>query len=285
MGITSQLAAVPASILGASGVNTMEMASAYGTLATGGIYNKPTCITKIVERASGTVLLESQPTATVALTPEVAYAANKVMRSNVTNGYAVNGGIPGYNVCGKTGTTDEARDSWFIGYIPQMTMSVWSGCRQERPGNEMYSYSVCSPLWADIMKQIIGYYDFPATNYPTAKDPVYDPKATFMTLEEQAAAAAEEERLKKEKEEAESSSSSSSSGAASSSGGSSAGGSGSTGNGTGAGSGGSGTGTGTGGSGTGDTGSGGSSTDTGTGGSGTGDATGTGGASTGGTGT
>ncbi|MDR2109294.1 MAG: transglycosylase domain-containing protein [Coriobacteriales bacterium] len=209
MGITSDLDPNSATILGASGVNTLEMASAYGTLATGGIHNKTTPITKIVERANGAVLYEYQPDKTEALTPEVAYAANKVMMTNVTNGYAVNAGISGYNVAGKTGTTDEGRDAWFVGYIPQYSAAVWIGAREQRPGDTMYSYAVCSPLWRDFMSAVIEQYGLASEKYPTAPDPVYDPKATFMTSEEQAAAAAAaaqkaaEEQAAREKEEQE----------------------------------------------------------------------------------
>jgi penicillin-binding protein 1A len=190
MGITSDLVATPATILGASGVNTLEMASAFGTLATGGTFNKPTAVTKIVERSSGAVVFEYQPSQTQALTPEVAYAANKVMMTNVTNGYAQNGGIYGYNVAGKTGTTDEARDAWFIGYIPQYSAAVWIGAREERVGDEMYSFAICSPLWRSFMQAVINYYGLTPQSYPVAADPVYDPKATFLTADEQAAAVA-----------------------------------------------------------------------------------------------
>jgi penicillin-binding protein 1A len=142
MGIKNDIYATPASILGTSGMNTLEMASAFGTLATGGLYNEPTAITKITDR-EGNIIYEHVPPKKRALTAEVAYAANKVMMTNVSNGYAVNAGIAGRQVGGKTGTTENARDAWFVGYTAQYSAAVWIGAREERTGDEMYSYSVC----------------------------------------------------------------------------------------------------------------------------------------------
>ncbi|MCL2150832.1 MAG: PBP1A family penicillin-binding protein, partial [Coriobacteriia bacterium] len=131
MGIENKLDAVNSIVLGSNGVNTLEMASAYGTLATGGIHNKPTIILRIVDRESGAEIYHHVPENEQALTPNVAYATTDVLRGVVQYGTGTAARISGRDIAGKTGTSNDWKDSWFVGYTPQLVTAVWVGLRSE----------------------------------------------------------------------------------------------------------------------------------------------------------
>jgi penicillin-binding protein 1A len=197
----------PAIVLGAFGANTLEMASAYGTLATGGVRYEPTPIKKIVDH-SGTVIYDHETDAVgeQVLTPEVAYAANEVLKGVVSGGTGTSANLGWQIAAGKTGTADDYKDSWFVGYTPQLSTAVWIGSRGEP---EYLADNVgganCCPVWKQFMNNALYYYE--AQSFPSASNPPYDPKATFMTAEEQKKAEddakkkAEEEEAKKKAEE------------------------------------------------------------------------------------
>jgi penicillin-binding protein 1A len=128
MGIRSKLRPYCSSVLGTNEVNTMEMASAFGTLATTGRYVRPTPILRI-EDAEGEVLFESNPRPKQVLNSWVAWQAREIMRKVILygTGTAANIGRP---AAGKTGTAQQWRDAWFAGFIPQLTAAVWVGFPQ-----------------------------------------------------------------------------------------------------------------------------------------------------------
>ncbi len=128
MGIRSPLRPYCSSVLGSNEVNTMEMASAFGTLATGGRYVRPTAILRI-EDPEGDVLFEANPRPKQVLNSWVAWQATEIMRKVILygTGTAANIGRP---AAGKTGTAQEWRDAWFAGFIPQLSGAVWVGFPQ-----------------------------------------------------------------------------------------------------------------------------------------------------------
>ncbi|MDR0346931.1 MAG: PBP1A family penicillin-binding protein [Coriobacteriales bacterium] len=189
----------PSIVLGAYGVNTMEMASAFGVLATGGVRHEPTSITKIVNY-EGTVIYdhESNAEGVRVLTPEVAFATNQVLKGVVTGGTATSARLGWQVAAGKTGTADEYTDSWFVGYTPQLSTAVWIGSR-ERPhyiANNVGGANCC-PVWRQFMQNALDGYE--AQDFPWASNPPYNSKATFMSAAEKK----EEEDEKKKKEEEE----------------------------------------------------------------------------------
>jgi penicillin-binding protein 1A len=198
MGITSDISPYPSVVLGAVGVNTLEMASAFGTLATGGVYHKPTAITKIVDY-QGNVIYDhaNEVEGERKLTPEIAYAANQVLKGVVTGGTGTSANLGWQVSAGKTGTADEYTDSWFVGYTPQLSTAIWIG---DRSGLVYIPDNVgganCCPVWKQFMSQALVGYE--AQDFPVASSPTYNPKATFLTAEEQKE---EEEKKKKEEEE------------------------------------------------------------------------------------
>jgi penicillin-binding protein 1A len=125
MGIDRPLDAVNALVLGTEEVSPLEMAEAYSTFANGGEHIEPIVITR-VEYPDGRTFVPPQPTAQV-LSPEVASQVTFALRGVVDRGtaQAAKLGVP---VAGKTGTTQDNRDAWFVGYLPNgMTASVWMG--------------------------------------------------------------------------------------------------------------------------------------------------------------
>jgi penicillin-binding protein 1A len=128
MGIRSPLRPYCSAVLGANEVNTLEMASAFGTLATNGRHARPTAILRI-EGPDGDVLFEATPRPKQVLNSWVAWQATEIMRKVILygTGTAANIGRP---AAGKTGTAQEWRDAWFAGFIPQLTAAVWVGFPQ-----------------------------------------------------------------------------------------------------------------------------------------------------------
>lgn len=128
MGISSFLRAVPSATLGTNEVNTYEMASAYGTFATMGTRVPPMVVTKITNAAGRERYVHAaQPTQAVA--PGVAWTAVQILEGVITSGtgHAADIGRP---AAGKTGTAQQWRDAWFVGFIPQMVAAVWVGFPQ-----------------------------------------------------------------------------------------------------------------------------------------------------------
>jgi penicillin-binding protein 1A len=209
MGVTTEIKPFPAAVLGAEGVNTLEMASSFGTLATGGVHHEPTAIVKVVDY-NGTVVYdhENESAGEQVLTPEVAYATNQVLKGVVSGGTGTQANLGWQVAAGKTGTADDYTDSWFVGYTPQLSTAVWIGVRGElEPINDNVGGDNCCPVWKQFMNNALDGQE--ARDFPTASDPTYDPKATFLTAEEQKAAEAaakqkaeEEAAAKKAEEEA-----------------------------------------------------------------------------------
>jgi penicillin-binding protein 1A len=119
------LLAVDSAVLGSNEANTLEMASAYGTLATGGRHVDPVPVESVVA-PDGTILWQASPEPTQVVAPEVAAAANDILHDVVLygTGTAANLGRP---QIGKTGTDDNHDNAWFVGAVPQLSAAVWVG--------------------------------------------------------------------------------------------------------------------------------------------------------------
>jgi penicillin-binding protein 1A len=128
MGITTELDGIPAEGLGGLriGVSPLEMASAYGTLAAGGIHRAPAAVSKVVF-PNGQVDRPERPRPQRVLSAPVAWEVTRLLEDNITEGTgtAAYTGCPGQ--AGKTGTTDEYTDAWFSGYQPNLSTTVWVG--------------------------------------------------------------------------------------------------------------------------------------------------------------
>ena len=153
----TKLDVVPAMGLGSDVVTPIEMASAYATLAAGGIYSEPLAITKVVlpdgkiDRSSGW----GKPKRERVIPDWVAYEVTKVLESNMLSGTAT-GAYFGRVAAAKTGTTDNHADGWLCGYTPQLATAVWVGYPDaERPvyvhGVAIAGGNIPASIWHDFM--------------------------------------------------------------------------------------------------------------------------------------
>ncbi|CAN5731753.1 penicillin-binding protein 1A [soil metagenome] len=129
LGVTFPLDAVPSLPLGTSDVSPLQMASAYATFANDGVYNEPYYVEKIVDR-TGKVLYQHQAAPERAVSIQTARLVDQVLQNNVLRGTGKNAAIEGGQpAAGKTGTTNESTDVWFVGYTPRLATAVWMGAK------------------------------------------------------------------------------------------------------------------------------------------------------------
>lgn len=125
MGITTPMRAVPSAVLGTNDVNTLEMASAYGTLATMGRHAEPFAVSRVVA-PGGRVLYDAAPALRQVVEPGVAWITDQILEKVVQRGTGTAASIP-RPAAGKTGTAQDWRDAWFVGFVPQLVAAVWVG--------------------------------------------------------------------------------------------------------------------------------------------------------------
>ncbi len=132
MGITSDMPAVAGLTLGIGSVTPLEMADAYATVANGGVHYDPECIVKIEDRNGNVIVDNTDPTGERVFSKEVARAAIDCMEVVIDNGTG-KAARPsnGQEAGGKTGTTDDKKDSWFCGVTPQYSVAIWLGDRSD----------------------------------------------------------------------------------------------------------------------------------------------------------
>ncbi|MEK7347995.1 MAG: PBP1A family penicillin-binding protein [Candidatus Eisenbacteria bacterium] len=153
LGIRSRLVADLSLSLGTSEVNLLELTSAYGVFANQGVRTAPVFVLK-VEDKNGKVLEQSRVTAEEALSPETALTMTSMLVSVMENGTAASSRALGLTVpaAGKTGTTDDYTDAWFIGYTPDLAAGVWVGFdRKRKIGPNMTGAAAALPIWVDMV--------------------------------------------------------------------------------------------------------------------------------------
>ena len=134
------------------GLTPLEMTAAYGTIANQGTYVEPISFTKILDK-DGQVLLENTPEQNVVVSPQVAYIMADILRTKVTNGIASKAQISNMPTAGKTGTTQDQADAWFIGFTPYYVAGVWIG--NDSPQIKLSkSSSIAAQLWKIIMAEV-----------------------------------------------------------------------------------------------------------------------------------
>ncbi|MBK9181146.1 MAG: transglycosylase domain-containing protein [Acidimicrobiales bacterium] len=126
MGVSSRLDPVLSLPLGTMLVSPLDMASAYGVLADDGVRNEPYVVER-VETADGDVVFEHEADPERVLDQDVARMATDVLQGVVTNGTGEGAALGNRQVAGKTGTTEDNADAWFVGYTPQLVTAVWMG--------------------------------------------------------------------------------------------------------------------------------------------------------------
>ncbi len=160
---TREGAYVPSLGLGSIAVSPLDMASAYSTIAAGGIYSRPMAITKVV-LANGKEDTDAgwgKPVRRRAISDWVAYEVTKILEENMTSGTGT-GAYFGRPSAGKTGTTDDYADAWFCGFTPNLETTVWVGYPAgEIPMRNVHGISVSGPtfpaqIWRIFMQNALG---------------------------------------------------------------------------------------------------------------------------------
>ncbi|HXV77515.1 MAG TPA: penicillin-binding transpeptidase domain-containing protein, partial [Candidatus Polarisedimenticolaceae bacterium] len=164
-GITSDLAPVPALALGAGEVTPLELATAYATLANGGWRVRAHGLVTVLDRAGRLVERAAQPEQRV-IEPELAYLVTNLLEGVVERGTARSAAALGFTgtAAGKTGSSNELRDAWFVGYTPEVLALVWVGYDDNRPVG-LAGGAAALPIWVDLMRRI-GATDAPPFERP-----------------------------------------------------------------------------------------------------------------------
>lgn len=145
------------------GVTPLDMASAYGVLANSGVHMEPLAIIRIVDR-NGNVLEENTAKGTQVISQKTAYIVTNMLESAVLHGTGGNAYI-GRPMAGKTGTTDDTKDAWFVGYTPDVAAAVWMGDDFDGTLQGLTGGTVPAAIWRDFMYAAVA--DMPANHFPT----------------------------------------------------------------------------------------------------------------------
>jgi len=151
LGITTPINTDPAMALGTSQVSPLEMAQAYAAFANGGFKTEAYGIERI-RTTSGRVLYEHPHTARASVIgqPALSYMI-RMMRAVMTTGSGTHANIPGFDLAGKTGTTSDYRDAWFIGYTGGFVTAVWVGKDDNTPMRKVTGAGAPSEIWRGFM--------------------------------------------------------------------------------------------------------------------------------------
>jgi len=165
-GIESDLEPVLSLGLGTSRVSPLELANAFGTFANSGIHVRPFEIIR-VEDAQGKILETSVPVEVEALSPQIAYLMTTLMKGVVERGTGAHARRLRRPVAGKTGTTQDNRDLWFVGFTPDIVAAAWMGFDDDTSlgRKDLTGGSTVVPWWTEIMEEALK-------NYPVRAFPV-----------------------------------------------------------------------------------------------------------------
>ncbi|MFN9465790.1 MAG: transglycosylase domain-containing protein [Pseudanabaena sp.] len=157
LGINSPILPVVSLPLGAADVTPMEVAGAYAVFASGGYKSKTTLIARVTDR-NGNLVLDNTPKPELILDPIAVSYLTDALRSVVTNGTATEAQMSdGRPVAGKTGTTSDFRDAWFVGYVPQLAVAIWIGNDDYSPmANGVTGGVYVVPIWRKFMERALA---------------------------------------------------------------------------------------------------------------------------------
>ena len=157
LGITSELQPNASIALGTSEVSPLEMVTAYVPFANGGIGVQPHVISRIKAAAGGRLLYQRRPSSNGrVIEPRAVAMMNTMMTETLATGTARKGEIPGWQAGGKTGTSQDYRDAWFIGYTSRLITGVWLGNDDSSPTKKASGGSLPVEIWSRVMKQALA---------------------------------------------------------------------------------------------------------------------------------
>lgn len=164
LGVKSELKPYLPLALGASDLTLIEITSAFGVFASQGMRANPMAIIKVTDRM-GRVLEENFPVIEEVIKPEVAYLMTDLLKGVIEHGTGRKAKELKRPLAGKTGTTNEYTDAWFIGYSPSLVAGVWVGYDDHRsigPGET--GARAALPIWIDFMREVLK--DTPPEDFP-----------------------------------------------------------------------------------------------------------------------
>lgn len=132
------------------GVSPLELTSAFGVFGTDGIRAAPFAVTRVVD-PNGNVLERNEPQLEVVLRPGSGYILTQMLTTAVEAGTGTQARVPGHVIAGKTGTTTDNVDAWFVGYSPQYVCGVWMGHDQPKDMGSVWGGTYAAPVFAKIM--------------------------------------------------------------------------------------------------------------------------------------
>ena len=135
------------------GLSVLEMTAAYSAFVNKGVYTEPRTFSR-VEDASGNVILENKAQTQVAMKEKTAYYMNNLLRNVVEAGTGKNARLENMPVAGKTGTTDEDNDRWFVGYTPYYVAAVWFGYDTPKEIKLERAYNPSIVIWKTVMEKL-----------------------------------------------------------------------------------------------------------------------------------
>jgi 1A family penicillin-binding protein len=178
LGITTKLEAVDSLVLGTSVVRPIDMASAYGVFANNGIYAKPIYFTRVLD-SDGNELYNQNSKLNKVMDEKDAYIITDMLKSVLEQGGTgshlrnIVGQRP---AAGKTGSTDNTHDAWFVGYTPEVSVAVYVGYDENKPGEQRnvgkYGGEIAGPIWAQFIKGALE--DEPEQDFAVPKDIVFE---------------------------------------------------------------------------------------------------------------
>ncbi|MGI6227390.1 MAG: PBP1A family penicillin-binding protein [Peptococcales bacterium] len=145
------------------GVTPLELTAAYGTFANKGVYVEPFVIRKI-EDANGNVIWEHKTKKRVVMSEETAYLMTNMLETVVQSGTGTKARLANRAVAGKTGTTTDNKDAWFVGYTPELVSVVWLGYDEPRQmSNVIGGGNDAGPIWKEVMET--AHKDLPGSQF------------------------------------------------------------------------------------------------------------------------
>lgn len=165
LGIESPLMPTPSLALGAYEVTPLELTAAIATFAAAGEYQPPVLIKRITDASGREIPLPPQPPRRQVISPEEAYLITSALTSVVKEGTAKSAGSLQRPLAGKTGTTNQAKDAWFVGYSTDLVAGVWVGYDEAMPLGYGEAGAVTAlPIWIAFMK--VAGAGRPAVDFP-----------------------------------------------------------------------------------------------------------------------
>ena len=152
LGITSDLDPVPSIALGSSDVTPLEMVSAYATFANGGLGVQPHVIARVRTANGKQLYIRRNASFGRVIEPQYVAMMNQMMQETLLTGTARKAELPGWQAAGKTGTSQDWRDAWFLGYTSYLVAGVWLGNDDNSPTKKVSGGNLPVEIWSRFMK-------------------------------------------------------------------------------------------------------------------------------------